>query len=297
MERGSSSVDAFSLGVEEVLNDAHVSLYPLDASQLETISEDVSIENSSVELNPAVSSEFPTAAGGSSVIGGRQKAEMQQDVHEVQPAIQHLASATGGRSFRRSSNILDELNNVVADSNATYILSISPDTQPDGKYHQITLTVPSQPGIKLRYRTGYLYSKEPSTLKDRFAQSIWRPQDDSEIGLSAHWDHASQGSALSLNIVGSDIALVQKGNLWTDKLDIFLVQRDDTGTRAQAKEQTLVLNLTPETYQKALHEGIPFAEHIEHKQNFGTTRIIVVDENSGSMGSVTLPVMLERASQ
>jgi hypothetical protein len=46
-----------------------------------------------------------------------------------------------------------------------------------------------------------------------------------------------------------------------------------------------------------LHDGVPFAEYVEHKQNFGTTRIIVVDENSGRLGPVTLPVMMKRASQ
>ncbi len=87
----------------------------------------------------------------------------------------------------------------------------------------------------MRYRTGYLYSKEPSTLKDRLAQAVWQPQDENEISVSAHWERASQGSAISLNIAGSDIGLLQEGDIWTDKLDIFLVQRDDTGTRAQAK--------------------------------------------------------------
>jgi VWFA-related protein len=294
-EQGTNMIDAFSLGVEEVLNDAHVSLYPLDASQLEATAADASLESSTVGLNPAMSGEFPDVANGP--IGGREKAEMQQDTHAVQPAIQHLAQSTGGRSFGRASNMLGELASVIADGDATYLLSFSPDTQPDGNYHQITVTVPVQPGTKLRYRTGYLYSKEPSTLKDRLAQTIWQPQDESEIGLSAHWDHASQGAAISLNIAGSDIGLVQEGELWADRLDIFLLQRDDTGTRAQAKEQTLALNLKPETYQKVLHDGIPFAEYVEHKQNYGTTRIIVVDENSGRMGSVTLPVMLERASQ
>jgi VWFA-related protein len=297
MERGPNSLDAFSLGVEEVLNDAHVSLYPLDASQLDATATDSSLENRSVELNPSISSEFPNAAGGNSVNGGRQTAQMQQDTHAIQPAIQHLAQATGGRSFGRGSNMLGELDSVIADGNATYLLSFSPDTQPDGKYHRITVTVPPNLGTKLRYRTGYLYSKKPSTLKDRLAQAVWQPQDENEIRLSAHWDHASQGAAISLNIAGSDIGFMQERDLRTDKLDIFLVQRDDTGTRAQAKEQTLALNLKPETWQKILHDGIPFAEYVEHKQNFGTTRIIVVDENSGRMGSVTLPVMMEPANQ
>ena len=296
-ERGSNSIDVFSLGVEEVLNDAHVSLYPLDVSQFGATAVDASLGSRSVELDPTISSESPTAAGGATVNSGREMAEMQQNTHAIQPAIQHLALATGGRSFQRSSNMLGELESVIADGNGIYQLTFSPDTQPDGKYHQITVTVPSQSGIRLRYRTGYLYSKEPSTLKDRLTQAVWQPQDESDIGLSAHWERASQGAALSLNIAGSDIGLEQEGDIWKDKLDIFLVQRDDTGTRSQAKEQTLALNLKPETRQRVLHEGIPFAEYVEHLQNFGTTRIIVVDENSGRMGSVTLPVMQERASQ
>ncbi len=297
IERGPNTIDAFSLGVEEVLNDAHVSLYPLDASQLEATATDASLANRSVEFDPSISSNVPSAASADSANGGREQAAVQQATHAVQPAIQHLAQATGGRSFQRSGNMLGELDSVIADGDGTYLLSFSPDTQPDGKYHQITVTAPAQSGIKLRYRTGYLYSREPSTLKDRLTQAVWQPQDESEIGLSAHWDLASQGAAISLNIAGGDIGLTQMGNLWTDKLDIFLVQRDDTGTRAQTKVQTLALNLKPETVQKVLHDGIPFAEYVEHKQNVGTTRIIVVDENSGRMGSVTLPVMLERASQ
>ncbi|HZP04829.1 MAG TPA: VWA domain-containing protein [Terracidiphilus sp.] len=294
-EQGPDAMDAFNIGVEEALNDAHVSLYPLDVSQLQATATDASLENRTVELNTGLANESPSVANGP--IGGQEQAEIQQDSHVIRPAMQHLARATGGQSFRRSGNLLGELDSVIADGNATYLLSFSPDAPPDGKYHQLTVTVPTRPGMKLRYRAGYLYSKEPSTLKDRMAQAVWRPQDESEIGINAHWDHASQGAAISLNIAGDDIGLAQKGDLWTDKLDIFLVQRDDTGTRALAKEQTLVLNLKPETYQKILHDGIPFAEYVEHRQNFGTMRIIVVDENSGRIGSVTLPVMLERASQ
>jgi VWFA-related protein len=294
-ERGPAAVGAFSLGVEEVLNDAHVSLYPLDCSQLEAMAADASLRFDSVHLDPAMADEFPGMANGPRA--GRTTAELQQNTHAIQPAFQQLAAATGGRSFRRSNNLLGEMNSVIAGDDATYLLSFSPSTQPDGNYHRITVTVPAQPGIQLRYRTGYLYGKEPSSLKDRLAQAIWQPQDESEIGINAHWDRASQGAAISLSIAGGDIGFVQNGDLWTDKLDIFLVQRNDIGTRAQAKEQTLVLNLRAQTYQKIMRDGIPFAEFVEHKQNAGTTRIIVVDKNSGRLGSVTLPVMLERASQ
>jgi hypothetical protein len=59
--------------------------------------------------------------------------------------------------------------------------------------------------------------------------------------------------------------------------------------RAVLKEQTLALDLKPATYQKVLRDGIPFDQYFDIKQDSGTVRIIVVDENSGRIGSITLP--------
>ena len=187
---------------------------------------------------------------------------MLQDIHAIQPSVQQAAQATGGRAFPRAGDMVGELNSVVADGNAAYLLSFSPDTLPDGKYHRIKVTVPGRRGIKLRYRAGYLYTKEPTTLKERIRQAVWQPQDETEIGINAHWTHASEGAAISLRIAATDISVKKQQDRWTDKLDIFLVQLDDTGTRAAVKEQTLALNVTPATYQNLLHNGIPFAEYI-----------------------------------
>lgn len=297
-DKGANRISSFSMGAQEALNNAHVSLYPLDASQLGTSATDASLQNNSVQLNAAVRDLNPNVGGVDQMEGGRAQAEMRQNIRAVQPAMQQMAQATGGRVFRRSDNMVADLNSVVADGHAEYLLSFSPDTPPDGKYHRLTVTVPAQRGLTLRYRAGYLYTKEPGTLKDRFRQAVWQPQDETGIGLSAHWDNASEGSAVSLQIAASDLSPAQQGGgRWTDKLDIFLVQRDQTGTRAETSEQTLALNLKPDTYQKVLRDGIPFAEYIGHPQNSGTVRIIVVDENSGRMGSITLPVPLERASR
>ena len=52
--------------------------------------------------------------------------------------------------------------------------------------------------------------------------------------------------------------------------------------------------LKPATYEKLLQEGIPFDQFIEKQQDAGSVRIVVVDENSGRMGSVTIPVVFLR---
>jgi len=74
-----------------------------------------------------------------------------------------------------------------------------------------------------------------------------------------------------------------------DKLDVFLIQRDDEGLHAKVTGQTLSLRLKPATYAKLLQDGIPFDQYIVKKPDTGSVRIVVVDENSGRMGSVTIP--------
>jgi hypothetical protein len=143
--------------------------------------------------------------------------------------------------------------------------------------------------VSLRYRTGYEYAKEPATLKERFQQTIWQPLDASQIAVSANPIAASQGTTLRLNIATNDLALKQQDERWVDKLDIFLIQKDDEGLHARVTGQTLRLMLNPATYANLQQKGIPFDQFIEKKQDTGSVRIVVVDENPGRMGSVTVP--------
>jgi VWFA-related protein len=289
-DRGGKHIDGFVLRAQEALNDAHASVYPLDVSQLETMAVDPAIKTRNIELSPSVTAPPSPHGGGPSP--GRVAAEMQQDLRPVQIAIQEMAKATGGRSFRRSGEIAKELNEVVADGQATYLLGFTPDVPADGQYHRLTVTLTARRGVTLRYRTGYLYAVEPSTLKNRFRQAIWQPFDANDIAVSARPVPASAGSTLKLNIDANDLALRLQDQRWMDKLDIFLVQRDEDGLHARITGQTLSLRLKPATYQSLLGLGIPFDQFIEKNPDAGSVRIVVVDENSGRMGSITLPAAM-----
>ena len=293
-DKGSKHIEGFVLRAQEALNDAQVSLYPLDASQLETMATDSSLKNSSVELDPASSSSQPTQSQ-QGVPGGRASAEMQQDLHPIQGAIQQLAESTGGRVFRRSGSIATNLNTVVDDGRAVYLLGFAPDMPADDKYHLLTVKLTGRRGVKLRYRTGYLYTREPATIKDRLQQAIWQPVDMSEIAISAHFVPASKGTTLKLNIATNDLTLRQQGEHWLDKLDIFMVRRDDEGLHSRITEQTLRLTLKSSTYARLFQEGVPFEQFIEEPEQLGSVRIIVIDENSGAMGSITIPASSLRA--
>jgi VWFA-related protein len=283
IEKGSKFIEKSALQAQEAMNEAHTSVYPLDASSLEGGGIEAGIKNRNVEVSP-VSGSTPR-----NMQPGRATAAMQQDLHAIQGPMREVAEATGGRALRRAGDLAAELNGVVEDGQATYQLSFTPDVPADDHYHRLTVKLAAPRDLTLRYRTGYLYQREAGTLKERFHEAVWQPEDASEIALSADLAAASKGATLKLNIPANDLALAQQDDLWTDKLDVFLVERNDASQQAKVTGQTLGLRLKPATCQKMLREGIPFDQLVEATPQSGSVRIIVVDENSGRMGSVTVP--------
>jgi VWFA-related protein len=301
-DRGPAEVESFAVRLQEAMNEAHAAIYPLDASGLEGGGITADLQHSSVELEQAAADNAATAAsagsaGGSGSVArgnrdtgaGRMSAQLSQDAHPIQGVIRNVASATGGQVVGRTSDLATALASISAQSRATYELTFSPQGPADDRYHAITLKLAGRKGVTLRYRTGYLFSGEPSTLKDRFRDALWRPADSSDIGITASVESGSAPGTLRLKIAASDLALRQQGGRWMDKLDIFLVQRDDAGLRAQLDSQTLGLRLLQSTYQKALGDGIPFDRAVEMHPGMASVRVLVVDENSGRIGSVTVP--------
>jgi len=292
IDKSPKEVDSFAMHAQEAMNDAHVAVYPMDVSQVETSAIGADIRTRNVELTQA-GADTASLNGGSvasSLAPVRNLAEMQQDMHPIQGPIRMVADATGGRIIRRAGDLSAALNGVVEDGHATYMVSFAPQGPADDQYHALQVKLAGQhKGLTLRYRTGYLYVKEPASLKDRFQQAVWRPLDVSEIAVTADCLPDVPGTKIKLNVAASDLGLEQRAGFWMDKLDLFFIQRDDAGLRAQVEGQTLGLRLKPATYQSLLAAGVPFEHSLELKKGMGSVRVLVVDENSGRMGSVTIP--------
>ncbi|MGA2653431.1 MAG: VWA domain-containing protein [Terracidiphilus sp.] len=288
IDKNSNTLDSFALRAQEAMNDAHVAVYPFDVSQLETSAITADIQHRAVELNPT------NPQAGTIPIdhtGGRDKAEMLEDIHPIQWPVRQVAEATGGRAIRRAGDLAAALSQIVDDGQATYLLSFSPDQQADGQYHAITVKLNSnQHGLTLHYRTGYLYTKEPATLKDRFQQAVWQPADANELTVTTKVFRMDAGANLKINIAAGGLDVERQPDRWMDTLDVFFIQRDDPGLHAEVEGQTLGLRLKPSTYQQLLSTGIPYEHAIQLKRGVASLRILVVDKNSGRMGSVTIPV-------
>ncbi len=305
IDKSPKEVQAFAVHLQEAMNDAHTAVYPFDVSQLEGGAISADIQHRNVELTQAASDNAATAAsaggptqssGGRNMQPGRITAEMSQDLHPIQGPIREVAAATGGRTIRRSGDLAAALNGIVEDGHATYQLSFSPQGPADDQYHTIAVKLTGRRGLTLRYRTGYLFQKEPATLKDRFQQAMWRPLDVREIAVTADIEPGGSTTSVRLNIAAGDLEMEQRGGRWIDKLDIFFIQRDDAGVHAHVEGQTLGLRLKSSTYQNILPKGVPFERALEMRPGMASLRVVVVDENSGRMGSVTIPSVAMRVN-
>jgi VWFA-related protein len=308
LEKGSKYLDGFAMGAQEAMNDAHAAVFPFDVSQLEGGAISADMQHRMVELTQAAAdnaamrsedlSDLPGGMpGGHNLTPGRATAQMRQDIHPIQQPIVEVAEATGGRTIRRSGDLAAALAGIVEDGHAKYQLSFSPQGPADDKYHIITVKLVGRRGLNLRYRTGYLFQKEPATLKDRFNQAIWRPAEMDEVALTALVDALSPGATVKIKIAAGDLGLQQQDGRWMDKLDIFFIQRDDEGLHAQVEGQTLGLQLKSSTYQSLLSGGVPFDHFVQLRPGMASLRVLVVDENSGRMGSVTVPAAAFCAGQ
>jgi VWFA-related protein len=294
-EKGSKGLDSFALRAQEAMNEAHAAVYPFDVSQLAGGAVTADMQHRNVELAPVAQDPFNIVTPEQQEIisrgknSGRVTAQMRQDVHPIQEPIQQVAEATGGRTIRRSGDLATALAGIVEDGHATYQLSFSPPGPADDQYHKITVKPLNKRGLTLRYRTGYLYAKEPATLKEGFHEAIWQPQEMDQVAVTAKVDAQSSGATVRIKIAAGDLGLQKQDTRWADNLDIFFIQRDDAGLHAQIEGQTLGLRLKLSTYQGLLTEGIPFDHFVQLKPGMDSLRVLVVDRNSGRMGSVTIP--------
>jgi hypothetical protein len=129
----------------------------------------------------------------------------------------------------------------------------------------------------------------PTGVRESLLQAAGRPEETREIAVSAVLAPTSQGFSIDLKIAAADLGMRQEAGRWLDKLDVFLVQQNDAGARSHAQSLTIDLHLKDGTYQEMLGAGIPFRCPLQIQPGMTSMRVLVLDENTGRIGSVTIP--------
>ena len=294
-----SQLNQQSWAVAETLNDAHITVYIVDATAVEVAqgggdASEAGPGDSGIPSNSAAASSgrgpHPAATSGIAAA-----LRMRQNLRSIQGPMQRLSDLTGGMAFQKSNGLETYLQTATRDAQGAYLAAFTPASPPDGLFHTITLKLAGHRGAVLRYRSGYLAAKPLSDPKEEFQDAVWGPVDSTGIALSAKVvSHAPVGK-IQLRISVKDLALDRQSARWTDRVDVFLAERQDYTGHAKTSGETIDLALKPSTYQSMLATGLAYQRAVEAKPETGqpestsSLRFVVIDESSGRMGSITLP--------
>jgi VWFA-related protein len=213
---------------------------------------------------------------------------------ESEDAVQ-AGTASGGRAFFDAMDLTAAVQTAEEDLGTAYVLGYYPPADVlDGKFHRITVKVPTRASNKeayeLHYRSGYLATKVAvPALAPSLAELLEDPIAATGIGLAGQVTPEAQHPGfydLRVTLDLHDIHLDRKDAHFTGAFDFFL---PNPSSQRTVKTGSVALYLTDQQLADALEKG--FSRLITGVEpESGEIRVVVRDRSTGIAGSVRIPV-------
>jgi VWFA-related protein len=264
------------------INNANVAVYPVDARGLMTLQ----------QINPSLSA---ASHGNANIRSAPRPVKTTPQGHDT---MLDLAARTGGHAFINTNDLKGAVRKAMEDAEVTYTLGFYPSAETlDGKFHELKVRV-DRKGVDVRYRKGYYAMEEkPPTEKERAAilrDVISGPLESTALPLAARIDLIDQPRAglyrVTIVVDPHNLKLDHRTDRWFGNVDVGFVQLDKDEHNLGAVSDNVTLNLMDDTYQRLLREGVVIGRTIEPKAGVTHIRVVVMDDASGIVGSIRMPV-------
>jgi len=269
-----------------LLNDAHVATYTIDAGGLAPSSLG----------DPSLSGRDSEGRIHLGIDANRALSAESFQRFSTHDALETIARDTGGRYFGNSNDLDGAIQSALSESSSYYMLGYYPSKKKwDGKFRNIKLQV-NRTGTQLRYRRGYFavnpldWRKDngertltgaltgnslPSTEVTFMARAL-PPQPDSDTVV----EFAIDPSTLSFQ--------TEAGNLHYCMLQFEVQAFTPEGKRVKTEVQTAEASLPEPTYEKVSKQELPMSVPIRLTPGKYTLRLGVRDNLTGLFGTADL---------
>jgi VWFA-related protein len=210
-----------------------------------------------------------------------------------------LAQLTGGKASFNTNDIGGAIRRAVDDSRVTYTLGYYPDqTKWDGSFHEINVKV-NRRGTQVRCRRGYFAAREPVAADQkqraqRMLEAAADPLESTAVGLRLETisvnTRAIPHLKMMLTINARDLLMNTNADRWTGEVDVYYVEIGAKQERLASLARAVVLNLTPDAYDKTMKEGVKVVCDFPVKPGATVIRLVALDSDSSQMGTVTVPL-------
>jgi len=210
--------------------------------------------------------------------------------------LEAFASLTGGRAHL-DNNVAAAIQEAMEDGRVSYQIGYYPASGSwDGAFHKIKVTC-ARHGIHIQAKQGYYAYAARIAQEDQeeaAVEAAAKSQFDAiEIGLSAKLSPSETVAGavhLQIRINAADLLLLWRGGGYHGQLTLTFVQYDGNGARVSAAKTPFRFNMTREQLDKAMTAGIQPQQDWTIDQKVRKARLLVYDEESNALGSVTFPI-------
>ena len=266
----------------QALNDAQVSVYPVDVRGL-------------VSNSPAVDVTRRPRGGQAFVTTSNNRNWLQTSTIA---ALQDFAAMTGGKAHYNSNDLATGFKRAVEDSTSYYLIGYYLDThntKPGWRKLQVKVTH-KEVDVEVRARSGFLVTN--ATMNPELTQqadlgfALSSPFDSTGIPLSVQWRGTSPNGdkkkvAFALHLPATGVTIAGERN--TFNVD-FIAQAVKNGVPPSNVGGTAKGALTAEALTKIKTDGIFYANSFDLPPGDYQVRFVVRDNLSGRIGSVTAPL-------
>jgi|SRR5580658_467941 VWFA-related protein len=215
---------------------------------------------------------------------------------DVNRDLEQMALLTGGHAYFRE-DIRAVLKQVFRNAMNSYSIAYDPSADNwDNKFHKIRISC-ERAGVKLQVRERYyaLPDTRPATdrMKAAMMAAFQSPSDMADIGLRtkiAPMEGDKKGVHLDIRINPSDVLLHEQGGKFSGALYLLISDRSASAPLGEPAVLNLNPELTAEQHDAVMKEGLPLAQDHPITDTVAQVRIIVLDQNTNAVGSLTFPV-------
>ena len=271
-----------------LLNDAHVATYTIDAGGL--------APNSIGD--PGLSGRDSEGRIHLGIDANRALSSESFQRFSTHDALETIARDTGGRYFGNSNDLDQAIRSALKESSSYYMLGYYPINKKwDGKFRNVKLQV-DRPGTQLRYRRGY-FATNPTDWKKNNGEHMLTaalaanslPSTEVTFMARALPPQPNSDTVVEFAIDPSTLSFqTEAGNLHRCMLQFEVQAFTPDGKRVKAEVQTAEASLPEPTYEKVSKQELPMSVPIRLAPGKYILRLGVRDNLTGLFGTADLPL-------
>jgi VWFA-related protein len=266
----------------QALNDASISVYPVDVKGLVVGGPDAQLRYARREItNPQ------------GVLNASSSIQMATTT-----TLETVAKLTGGKAFYNRNDLALSYKEASRDSSAYYQIGYYLDqknTKPGWRKLKVKV---SRENVEVRARSGFFITRttvDPTVSRQvDIYTAIRSPIDYTAMPISVRWleDKGQPGKKRKMRfeiVLPANVATIDGGDNHLS-LDFAASARTLEGKAAKDYSKTIDQRLTPEGVAQIKESGITYGDAIEVAPGEYTVRFVVRDNITGRMGSVSAPL-------